>query len=70
MHGQIDNEFVVEWPMEVGGNDMGTGLYISPSQLLAPSPTAQYDAHPHGSPTSSPSITLDLVKSHGQACTP
>jgi hypothetical protein len=70
MHGNFDNELVVAWPMQVGGTDMGVGLYISPAQLIAPSTPTQYEAFPHGNPTSSPSVKLDIVKGGGQACTP
>jgi hypothetical protein len=73
MHGTLDDVFTMDWPAGVSnGNNMGTGLFLATADLIqstAPNPT-EASSHPHGNPTSAPSIELRVVSGGGGDCIP
>lgn len=69
MHGGFDDVIVIAWPDAVGGSNMGGGGYLTPIELArdaAPAPIA-YGSHPHGNPTSAPTLSVEQV-SPGAPC--
>lgn len=73
MHAPFDDVFTLAF--DASGNvNMGSGLYVSPADLIQASAPTLTDATnaPHGTPSSGPSATLTAVDATmgGASCTP
>lgn len=71
MHGGLDDVFTFDWPAGAsGGNNMGSGLFVSTASLLRSSAPVLTNAHssPHGTPWGGPSADLEAVEGGGAIC--
>ncbi len=72
MHGGFDSVFTMDWPEELGwdGNNMGSGLYLEPTDFIAETfpEIREAGSSPHGTPWSAPQSELAVVEGGGGAC--